>query len=458
MLIQTEQVPQSKQEKKLKAPTSQSKSRQSSNPKEKSTKVSETPSSKKKKLEDNLNEVSPVVKESQTPTDAMDVDKQLSDSEYERDFAPHNSTLTDIVVGPSYSKRSRDSMVAKLAAQIAALQAQCDALAEKPAKPKEQSIRVQQNIPAYKGKRKYDIFKDDMPSYKDWLQREFDKFPESPERSRKAFIRDTLKSSSDRAMELYFQRNPDGSVDELLEEIFRKASESRQTSIQSSALWYTLINRVNQDVDKLSNTDYTSHCGSNLAKALQLANRDEHPMVYKMAAGGMVSGASGTASSAHLNDAPKSILTKAFTEFTKAAQDKADATGIPIDHSILFDDMVSLQNQLRYDPYHRMNHHSDSDDNAGHYRGDRKKLRKDPYNKERNSYNKERTQRDRDRRPTPKGYDSAPSGKEFESGRSKQPTLDSRKPNPALQGAKREICQFFLKKSCKWGDKCNKQH
>ena len=154
MLIQTEQVPQSKQEKKLKAPTSQSKSRQSSNPKEKSTKVSETPSSKKKKLEDNLNEVSPVVKESQTPTDAMDIDKQLSDSEYERDFAPHNSTLTDIVVGPSYSKRSRDSMVAKLAAQIAALQAQCDALAEKPAKPKEQSIRVQQNIPAYKGKRK----------------------------------------------------------------------------------------------------------------------------------------------------------------------------------------------------------------------------------------------------------------------------------------------------------------
>ena len=266
---------ETKQAKKSSAPTSGTKSRQSSNSKQvgkKRVDVTETPSSAKKRLEDNLNHVSPVSTESLIPADAMEVDQQLSASENEGGFAPYNSTLTDIVVGPSYSKQSRDSMVAKLAAQIAALQAQCDALAEKPIRPKDQSIRVQQNIPAYKGKRKYDIFSDDMPSYKDWLQREFDKFPESPERSRKAFIRDTLKGSSDRAMELYFQRNPDGSVEELLEEIFRKASESRQTSIQSSALWYTLINRVNQDVDKLSNTDYTSHCGSNLAKALQLAN------------------------------------------------------------------------------------------------------------------------------------------------------------------------------------------
>ena len=225
---------ETKQAKKPSAPTSGTKSRQSSNSKQvgkKRVDVTETPSSAKKRLEDNLNHVSPVSTESLIPADAMEVDQQLSASENEGGFAPYNSTLTDIVVGPSYSKQSRDSMVAKLAAQIAALQAQCDALAEKPTRPKDQSIRVQQNIPAYKGKRKYDIFSDDMPSYKDWLQREFDKFPESPERSRKAFIRDTLKGSSDRAMELYFQRNPDDSVEELLEEIFRKASESRQTSI-----------------------------------------------------------------------------------------------------------------------------------------------------------------------------------------------------------------------------------
>ncbi len=193
---------------------------------------------------------------------------------------------------------------------------------------------MQQNIPAYKGKKKYDIFSDDMPSYKEWIKREFDKFPESPERSRKAFIRDTLSRS--------FLRNANGSVEELFDEIFKKASESRQVSSQSATLWYTLINRVNQDLDKLSNTDYTSHCVSNLAKALQQAAPEEHPMVYKMAAGNMVTAASGTASSAHLNDATKSILTKAFNELTRMAQENAAASGEQVDHSKLFDGMVSM--------------------------------------------------------------------------------------------------------------------
>jgi hypothetical protein len=55
----------------------------------------------------------------------------------------------------------------------------------------------------------------------------------------------------------------------------------------------------------------------------------------------------------HLNDAPKSILTKAFNELTRIAQENAATLGEQVDHAKLFDDMVSMRNQLRYDPYHR---------------------------------------------------------------------------------------------------------
>jgi hypothetical protein len=107
--------------------------------------------------------MSPVEKETPPPEDSMEVDQQGSPSN-ETGFEPYNSTLADISVIPSYSPQARDAVeVARLPAKIAQLQAQNAALADVrnslPA-PKDQSIRVQQNIPAYKGKKKYDIFSD----------------------------------------------------------------------------------------------------------------------------------------------------------------------------------------------------------------------------------------------------------------------------------------------------------
>jgi hypothetical protein len=459
------QIPQeSQQEKKPKAPTSQRKSRQGSNPKDKDIlpsfkkkrDVSETPSVAKKRLEEQLNHVSPVEQETPPPDDHMEVDLLGSPSN-ETGFEAYNSTLAEISVIPSYSPQARDAVeVARLTAQIAKLQAQNAALVDarnsRPA-PKDQSIRVQQNIPAYKGRKRYDIFKDDMPSYKEWIKREFDKFPESPERSRTAFIRDTLSESSDRALQLYFLRKSDGSVEELFEEIFKKASESRQVSSQSATLWYTLINRVNQDLDKLSNTDYTSHCVSNLAKALQQATPEEHPMVYKMAAGNMVTAASGTASSAHLNDAPKSILTKAFNELTRMAQENAAASGEQVDQAKLFDDMVSMQNQLRYDPYHRTTNHSDSDDSTSRNRRRQPAQTTTHTRKRANPYPKDREKKNVDISEFKKSYKAK---QDSGSGSNhKYPRMNA--PYPG-ESSKKEICQFFLKKSCKYGDKCNKQH
>ncbi len=104
------QIPQASQEKKPKAPTSQRKTRQESNSKDrdklpsfkKQGDVSETPSTAKKRLEEQLNQVSPVEEETPPPEDNMEVDLQESPSS-EMGCGPNNSTLADISVIPSYS-------------------------------------------------------------------------------------------------------------------------------------------------------------------------------------------------------------------------------------------------------------------------------------------------------------------------------------------------------------------
>jgi hypothetical protein len=133
------QIPQeSQQEKKPKAPTSQRKSRQGSNPKDKDIlpsfkkkrDVSETPSVAKKRLEEQLNHVSPVEQETPPPDDHMEVDLLGSPSN-ETGFEAYNSTLAEISVIPSYSPQARDAVeVARLTAQIAKLQAQNAALVD----------------------------------------------------------------------------------------------------------------------------------------------------------------------------------------------------------------------------------------------------------------------------------------------------------------------------------------
>jgi hypothetical protein len=93
------QIPQASQEKKPKAPTSQRKTRQGSNSKDrdilpsfkKQGDVSETPSTAKKRLElqEQLNHVSPVEEETPPPEDNMEVDLQESPSS-EMGFGPYN--------------------------------------------------------------------------------------------------------------------------------------------------------------------------------------------------------------------------------------------------------------------------------------------------------------------------------------------------------------------------------